>query len=86
MTEDLEERDQFINRNLSFGHLTPVLISAGVRCMQERDSYWFQISYDLGQRSGGSSCTMTTVLSKQYDNYDEAVLAMNDSISEGPEL
>lgn len=91
MGEDYPYDQLFVNRNLSVGHLQPILISAGVRYMADLGTFWFMVTYDMGASGGkvnfpDSGCTMSTTMSKQYDSFDEAVLAMNDSIAEGPEL
>ena len=49
--------------------------------MSGSSTYWFQITYDMGS-THDADAAMSTTMSKQYDTYDEAVLAMNERIFE----
>ena len=75
------ESNNWIARTLDTAPAMPVIVSAGVRDMSGSSTYWFQITYDMGS-THDADAAMSTTMSKQYDTYDEAVLAMNERIFE----
>ena len=76
-----DESNNWIARTLDTAPAMPVIVSAGVRDMSGSSTYWLQITYDMGGVSDAGAA-MSTTMSKQYDTYDEAVLAMNERIFE----
>ena len=85
MNVDIESRS--LDRSYGNGQVTCAFVElfhpTGCECTEEDPvptpghSWYFQIHYDDGE---GPVTSMRATLSKQYDTYTEAVLAMNEEL------
>ena len=66
--------------NQSMGHVydRPYVTAASVSKMEDRDWFFFQVTVDPGSTS--HNALMQTVMSKKFDTYDDAVIAMNEHL------
>ena len=64
-----------INQNMRHVYTRPYVTAASVSKMEDRDWFFFQGTVDPGNTSHDAQ--LQTIMSKKYDTYDDAVIAMN---------
>ena len=69
-----------INQTLGHVYDKPYVTAASVSKMENRDWFFFQVTVDPGSTSDNDGTSMSTVMSKAYDTYDDAVIAMNEHL------
>jgi hypothetical protein len=67
-----------INQSMECIYDRPYVTAASVSKMEDRDWFFFQVTVDLGALDDGNG--MSTIMSKKYDTYDDAVIAMNEHL------
>ena len=69
-----------INKNMNRAYKSSYVTSASVLKMEERDWFFFTITVDPGTDDAGAEhpvSSLSQIMSKKYDTYDDAVIAMN---------
>ena len=69
-----------INQSMECIYDTPYVTAASVSKMENRDWFFFQVTVDSGSTSDNDGTSMSTIMSKKYDTYDDAVIAMNECL------
>ena len=75
----MSKRDATIERSMNYGHESSYIVNAAIRHNENLGSFWFSVSRDIGDEENftGNSTCMSSTISKMFDTYDEAVIAMN---------
>ena len=67
-----------INQSMECIYDRPYVTAASVSKMEDRDWFFFQVTVDPGSTSHDAE--LQTIMSKKYDTYDDAVIAMNEHL------
>ena len=67
-----------INQSMECIYDRPYVTAASLSKMEDRDWFFFEVTVDLGASDDGNG--MSTFMSKKYDTYDDAVIAMNEHL------
>ena len=80
----MAKRDATIERSMEYGHESSYIVNAAIRHNEKLDRYWFSVGRDIGDEENftGNSTCMSSTISKMFDTYDEAVIAMNKVLGE----
>ena len=71
-----------INTNMSRAYKSSYVTSASVSKMEERDWFFYHLTIDPGtDPSAEDYGSLSTIMSKKFDTYDDAVIAMNLQMS-----
>jgi len=73
-------RTQEINQSMESVYDRPYVTAASVSKMEDRDWFFFQVTVDPGSTDGDGGTSMSTIMSKKFDTYDDAVIAMNEQV------
>ena len=67
-----------INQTLGHVYDKRYETAASVSKMENRDGFFFQVTVDPGSTSDNDGTSMSTIMSRKFDTYDDAVIAMNE--------
>jgi len=70
-----------INQTLGHVYDKRYVTAAYVSKMEDRDWFFFQVTVDPGSTSDNDGTSMSTTMSRKYDTYDDAVIAMNECLA-----
>ena len=69
-----------INQTLGHVYDKRYVTAASVSKMENRDWFFFQVTVDPGSTSDNDGTSISKIISRKYDTYDDAVIAMTECL------